>query len=77
MGCVWELAHHMLLKFGIGVNSSTFQLPCFAMPRFEKGVFKTGDFKMRNFKTGFAENLALAIVYYSMKAHTPDAHYHL
>ena len=41
-----------LLKFGIGANSSTFQLPRFATPRFKMGVFKTGKFK-----TGFTENL--------------------
>ena len=49
----------LLLKFGIGADSSTFGLPRFAMPRLETGVFKTGDFKMGKFKTGFAENLGL------------------
>ena len=40
------------LKFGIGVDSSTFGFPRFATPRYEMGVFKTGKIK-----TGFAENL--------------------
>ena len=53
---------NMLLKFGIGVNSSTFGLPCFATPRYEMGVFKTGIFKTRKIKTGFAENLGQYVV---------------
>ena len=47
----------ILLKFGIGADSSTFGLPRFAMPRYEMGVFKTGVFKAGKIKTGFAENL--------------------
>ena len=47
----------ILLKFGIGADSSTFGLPRFAMPRYEMGVFKTEVFKMGKIKTGFAENL--------------------
>ena len=33
---------NVLLKFGIGADSSTFRLLRFAMPRYEMGVFKTG-----------------------------------
>ena len=44
----------MLLKFGIGVDSSTFELPRYETPHYETGVFN-----MRFFKTGFAENLGL------------------
>ena len=47
----------MLLKFGIGADYSTFELPCYATSHFEMGIFKMGDFKIGNFKTGFAENL--------------------
>ena len=52
----------LLLKFGIGADSSTFELPRYAMPGFKtyvfkKGDFKTGKFKTGKFKTGFAENL--------------------
>ena len=47
----------ILLKFGIGADSSTFGLARFATPRYEMGVFKTGVFKTGKIKTGFAENL--------------------
>ena len=52
----------MLLKFGIGADSSTFGLPRFATPRYEMGVFKTGVFKTGKIKTGFAENLGQYVV---------------
>ena len=48
---------NILLKFGIGANSSTFGLPHFATPCYEMGVFKTGVFKTGKIKTGFVENL--------------------
>ena len=47
----------MLLKFGIGANSSTFGLLCFATPCYEIGVFQTEVFKMGKIKPGFAEYL--------------------
>ena len=47
----------VLLKFGIGADSSTFRLACIATPRYEMGVFKTEIFKMGKIKTRFAENL--------------------
>ena len=56
----------LLLKFGIGANSSTFRLPRFATPHFEPGVFKTGNFKMGKFKTEFAENLGQYVCMYSL-----------
>ena len=43
---------NIILKFVIGVDSSTFGLPRFAMPHYQMEVFKTGEIK-----TGFAENL--------------------
>ena len=47
----------ILLKFGIGADSSTFGLPRFTTPRYEMGVFKTGVFKTGKIKMEFAENL--------------------
>ena len=49
----------MLLKFGIGANSSTFELPRFETPHFKTGKLKMGHFKTGKFKTGLAENLGL------------------
>ena len=43
---------NMPLKFGIGADSSTFELPRFENPR-----FKTGDFKTGKLKTGLSEKL--------------------
>ena len=42
----------MLLNFGIGADSSTFELPYYATSCCEMGVYKTGFYK-----TEFAENL--------------------
>ena len=47
----------MLLTFGLGADSSTFELPPFETPRFEIGLFKTGDFKTGKLKMELAENL--------------------
>ena len=47
----------MLLKFGIGADSSTFGLPRFATPSYEMGDFNLGVFKTRKFKMDFADNL--------------------
>ena len=52
----------ILLIFGIGADSSTFELPHFATPRYEIGIFKTRVFKMGKIKTGFAENLGLCYI---------------
>ena len=52
----------VLLKFGIGANSSTFGLSRFATRRYEMGIFKMGVFKMGKIKTGFAENLGQSAV---------------
>ena len=41
----------MLLKFGIGADSSPYELP-----HFETGNFKTGNLKMGKLKMGLAEN---------------------
>ena len=43
---------NILMKFGIGADSSTFGLLRFRTPCYETGVFK-----MEKIKTGFAENL--------------------
>ena len=51
----------MLLKFGIGADSSTFELPHFETPRFKTGKLKTGHFKMGKLKTGLTENLGKCI----------------
>ena len=33
---------NMLLKFGVGADSSIFELPRYATPRFKTGIFKMG-----------------------------------
>ena len=56
---VWEQSiMDMLLKFGIGANSSTFRLPRFEMPRFETGGSKKGILKWGNSKRGLQRTLA-------------------
>ena len=57
----WPIIN-MLLKFGTGAYSSTFELARFELPRFETGIFKMGNFKTGKFKTGLAENLGLCIL---------------
>ena len=47
----------MPLKFGIGADPSTFELPGFETSRFKTGKLKTGHFKTGKLKTGLAENL--------------------
>ena len=47
----------MLLKFGIEVDSGTFELPRFETPRFKTVKLKIGNFKTGKLKMGLAENL--------------------
>ena len=47
----------MHLIFGIGADSSTFELPRFETPHFKMGKLKKGHFKPGKLKTGLAENL--------------------
>ena len=47
----------MLLKFGIGADSSTFELPHYPTPVSKRGFSKRGISKWGFSKRGFAENL--------------------
>ena len=42
----------MLLIFGIGADSSTFELPCYTTPNFETGGFQNGGFQNGEIQNG-------------------------
>ena len=42
----------MLLKFGIGADSSTFELPHFKVPRFENWAFQNGGYQNGEIENG-------------------------